>query len=74
MNKRAILRELFNGNPFPLQKLKPVSYDFLDNLDSNELEALYWHQMGVTLMDGTEIERITNKAFMKPVKQTTEAE
>lgn len=68
MNKRAILKELLNGNPEPLQKLVPL-YD-LERSSLDELEAIRFHRM----VDKAESERITNKAFRKPLKQMTEAE
>lgn len=68
MNKRAILKELLNGNPEPLQKLVPL-YD-LERSSLDELEAIRFHRM----VDKVESERITNKAFRKSLKQMTEAE
>ena len=72
MNSRAILKELINGNPAPLHRLKPA-YD-LDRLSVDELQALGLHHMGISLLDSTELVRITNKAFMKPLNQMTDAE
>ena len=72
MNKRTVLKELLKGNIAPLQKLIPL-YD-LDRLSTDELEALRLHQEGIFFMDGTELERITNKILLKPVKQMTDAE
>lgn len=72
MNKRTVLKELLKGNIAPLQKLVPL-YD-LDRLSTNELEALRLHQAGISFMDDTELERITNKALLKPLKQMTDAQ
>lgn len=67
-----VLRELLKGNIAPLQKLVPL-YD-LDRLSTDELETLSLHQAGIAFMSDKELERLTNKALLKPLKQMTDAE
>lgn len=72
MTKRNVLKELLNGNATPLQKLVPA-YD-LDRLTMDELEALGLHHMGITVLSDTELERITAKAFSKPLTEMSSEE
>lgn len=72
MNKRTVLKELLKGNIAPLQKLVPL-YD-LDRLSTEELETLRLHQEGIAFMSDKELERLTNKALLKPIKQMTDAQ